>query len=241
VTVAIAYVTIITVVSRWVWPPIVPPPPRTKTPSALDQLIAVHNMMLSLFSVVMLGGTAYYVWQHYTNLPDMICNPGHELERTPILSWVYLFYLSKYVELLDTVFLVAKRKSLIFLHVYHHAATLVLVYYGVVQHSVSMWVAVILNCGVHMPMYYYYARASLKLSAPWWTPYLTAAQTIQFCINGSLLVYWGYLNWTEEARGGSCSGGWGSSVASLAVNGTFFLLFRAFARKKYADKKAKAN
>ncbi len=52
----------------------------------------------------------------------------------------YINYLIKYYELLDTLFLVVKKKQLEFLHVYHHAATMVLCYVELEGHASVSWV-----------------------------------------------------------------------------------------------------
>ena len=57
-------------------------------------------------------------------------NEGATEEETagPMQYCLYIFYTSKFYELLDTVLMVLKKKPLGFLHVYHH--TIVLAMYG---------------------------------------------------------------------------------------------------------------
>ena len=56
----------------------------------------------------------------YTLLP---CNAFH-FEDPPITFILYVFYLSKILDFLDTVFIIAEKrwKQLSFLHVYHHTS-----------------------------------------------------------------------------------------------------------------------
>jgi hypothetical protein len=89
----------------------------------------------------------------------------------------YLNYLVKWYELLDTVILVLRKKPVIFLHEYHHAATLFLCWIQLDQHSTVQWVPITINLLVHVVMYYYYTLASLKIHV-WWKKYLTQFQIV---------------------------------------------------------------
>jgi hypothetical protein len=58
------------------------------------------------------------VWQNYTLLP---CEPFN-VTQPPIANVLWLFYISKVFDFLDTIFIILGKKwtQLSFLHVYHH-------------------------------------------------------------------------------------------------------------------------
>jgi hypothetical protein len=95
-----------------------------------------------------------------------------EVNRGPLFFWIYIFYLSKAYELLDTVFLVFKKSRLRFLHVYHHAATLLLVWWCLNWNVPVQWIACVLNALVHIPMYYYYFLYEIGQTS-WWKRFVT--------------------------------------------------------------------
>ncbi|XP_072779778.1 very long chain fatty acid elongase 4-like isoform X5 [Taeniopygia guttata] len=96
------------------------------------------------------------------------------------------FFFSKVIELLDTVFLILRKKQeqVTFLHVYHHGSMLFNWWSGVkyVPGGQAFFVGM-LNSFVHIFMYGYYALASLGPRMRrhlWWKRYLTILQLCQF-------------------------------------------------------------
>lgn len=74
--------------------------------------------------------------------------------------WVYLFCLSKIPELLDTVFIVLRKRPLIFLHYYHHVMTLLYCWDAwSLQIPNGGWFAA-MNLIIHSLMYSYYAACA---------------------------------------------------------------------------------
>jgi GNS1/SUR4 family len=94
-------------------------------PLNLKYTLAAHNFFLAAWSFVMCAGTLAVVgrgfMEHGRSLLAPYCGVDGSAMNTHIVFWARMFYLSKFYELLDTVFLVLRRRDLTFLHVYHHA------------------------------------------------------------------------------------------------------------------------
>eukprot|EP00392_Amoebophrya_sp_AT5.2_P001882 g1887.t1 len=119
-----------------------------------------------------------------------------ELEGPPTLAFLlWLHYVNKPIEFLDTFFMVQRDKAdkqLSFLHVYHHAL-MVFAWYEVVQHfpGGDAWFGAWVNSLIHVLMYSYYFVASLR----WFTipavvkKTMTRLQMLQFCVCFGHAVY----------------------------------------------------
>ncbi|KAM7534778.1 hypothetical protein Aperf_G00000108653 [Anoplocephala perfoliata] len=100
----------------------------------------------------------------------------------------WVFYISKLIELADTVFFVLRRKFqlITFLHVFHHAVMAASWWFGVkfVPGGFSTFHALI-NSFIHVWMYTYYALAAAGPQFHpylWWKKYMTTAQILQFVV-----------------------------------------------------------
>eukprot|EP00566_Odontella_aurita_P026723 CAMPEP_0113531926 /NCGR_PEP_ID=MMETSP0015_2-20120614/3766_1 /TAXON_ID=2838 /ORGANISM="Odontella" /LENGTH=178 /DNA_ID=CAMNT_0000430813 /DNA_START=160 /DNA_END=693 /DNA_ORIENTATION=+ /assembly_acc=CAM_ASM_000160 len=93
----------------------------------------VHNVNLVISSAIMLAGVLIESYRRITDEgglswpPFLLCEV---VDSTPakgaLYYWSYIYYLSKYYELLDTALQLARGKPPphFFLHVYHHAVVL---------------------------------------------------------------------------------------------------------------------
>jgi len=117
--------------------------------------------------------------------------------RTPILQshqqFIFVHYLSKYLDFFDTVFIVLRKKDtqLSFLHVYHHATIGaiwgVLLYTG--YGAGTAMFGALLNSFVHVLMYSHFFLTSWGIKNPF-KKLLTATQITQFylCILHAVLA-----------------------------------------------------
>lgn len=210
-------------------------------PVELKLAFAAHNALLCVLSVAMLAGVVEGVWAEWSanghDVFELYCDRAQRLNTGGRLwFWVYVFYLSKFYEFVDTLFLVVRQKPLTFLHVYHHASTVVVAYLGLYDNASYCWIAVAQNSFVHVLMYYYYCVRGFGIN-PWWKRYLTVMQMIQFWINMAGLVAFAALRYA----GVLCAGTWFSWAASFTINLSFYLLFQLFYNETYtaaaADKK----
>uniref|UniRef100_A0A0R3RH45 Elongation of very long chain fatty acids protein n=1 Tax=Elaeophora elaphi TaxID=1147741 RepID=A0A0R3RH45_9BILA len=104
--------------------------------------------------------------------------------------WSYLFFLSKIVELGDTLFIVFRKKPLLFLHYYHHTSVLIYSAHSGAENTSSGKAFIIMNFLVHSAMYTYFAISSYGIRPPKAVSMtLTMLQTIQMFVGIGILSY----------------------------------------------------
>jgi len=148
-------------------------------------ILAAWNLSLSIFSIY---GASRLVPYHLDvirtkGLRHSFCENDFYFDpKNPeIPFWIMLFIYSKYAELMDTVFLVIRKKRVIFLHWFHHVTVLLYC-----QHAWAfligggIWFAA-MNYSVHSIMYMYYFLTNLgyyKMLKPI-APLITMVQILQ--------------------------------------------------------------
>jgi len=163
--------------------------PRVVEPLGLQALVLVHNLFCFGLSLYMCVGIIYQAVTHKYSLWGNAYNPEHK--EMAILT--YLFYMSKYVEFMDTVIMIMKRstRQISVLHVYHHSS-ISLIWWAIAHHAPGgeAYFSAALNSGVHVFMYAYYFLAACLRSNPklrakylFWGRYLTQFQMFQFMLN----------------------------------------------------------
>ncbi|RXM29851.1 Elongation of very long chain fatty acids protein 1 [Acipenser ruthenus] len=153
-----------------------------RKPYDLKGVMVVYNFFLVAFSIfivyefLMSGWATDYTWKcdpvDFSNSPQ-----GLRMVR---VAWFFLF--SKFIELLDTVFFVLRKKNgqVTFLHVFHHSVMPWTWWWGVKfgPGGIGSFHAMV-NSVVHVIMYFYYG---LSAAGPrfqkylWWKKYMTAIQ-----------------------------------------------------------------
>merc|ERR1712232_401720 len=121
-------------------------------------------------------------------LPYYSNNCDSTLEYPLFLNTVKLFYYSKYVEFLDTLFLIVNGKRVSWLHYCHHigmAMDMSMIYR---IKYIAAWIPTFFNSAVHTLMYFYYGMTILKVRIPGKSK-LTSLQIIQLATGLSLLWF----------------------------------------------------
>ncbi|MCJ1393638.1 hypothetical protein MMC18_006513 [Xylographa bjoerkii] len=98
----------------------------------------------------------------------------------------WLFYISKFYEVLDTIIILAKGKKSSLLQTYHHAGAMMCMWAGMRYMSPPIWMFVFVNSFIHALMYSYYTFAALGMRAPLlFKRTLTTLQIAQFVVGAS--------------------------------------------------------
>ncbi|KAI5754139.1 elongation of very long chain fatty acids protein AAEL008004-like [Diaphorina citri] len=208
-----------------------------RKPLNLRYVLIVYNFFQVGISVWLVWEAMDAAWTHYS----WKCEPV-DFSNSPSamrIAWgVYIYFLAKISELLDTVFFVLRKKhnQITFLHMYHHTV-MPMVSWGAAKYYPGGHGTFIgtINSFVHVIMYTYYALAALGdqwQKYLWWKKYITTLQLLQFCIafiHSSQLLFTdcGYPRW---------------SVYFTLPNAIFFYyLFSDFYNKAYGSSTPKGK
>lgn len=156
----------------------------------LRGVLVAYNSYQIIFNGFLFYQTCRLTWFSGYSLFCQPVNYSDTGEPFQILMIGYFFYVSKFVDFLDTLFFILRKKNdqITFLHLYHHAITPISVgpcvrFVGGGHSSFH----VTCNTFVHFVMYIYYLMSSMGPNFRkflWWKKYLTTLQMVQFICVG---------------------------------------------------------
>jgi len=219
----------------WLWM-------KNRPAFTLKSFTLAHNIFMTIASLIMFLGmttSLYNLTQRHDDWAEIIFCDTHkqEVNKGSLYFWIYVFFLSKLYEWLDTALIILKKNKLGFLHVYHHWVTMLLVWLCLECAIPIQWSAQILNTLVHVFMYYYYSMATLKIRV-WWKRHITQMQIFQFLLSLVLhgaAFYWHYM-WHGNCA--SFRDTWGNQIGMAIIN-SYLLLFLNFYAVNYPTKNEK--
>jgi len=138
--------------------------------------------------------------------------------------WVFMYYLCKYLDLGDTVFIVLGKKTrqLTLLHVWHHASIIPLFAYYLSTGLGAGFISTLplLNSLVHTLMYSHYLLTSVvTIKNQWWKPLITASQMGHHAVLVVLMTLNGFIgnpDWSVQVAFWGIL--WGLSILGLFAN-----------------------
>ncbi|KAH8783331.1 GNS1/SUR4 family protein [Diaporthe sp. PMI_573] len=109
----------------------------------------------------------------------------------------WIFYLSKFYEVLDTLIILAKGKQSSVLQTYHHAGAMMCMWAGMRYMSPPIWMFVFVNSGIHAMMYTYYTLSAFSIRVPVFIKRtLTSLQITQFLIGASYAMIHSFVSYS---------------------------------------------
>ncbi|NXI84078.1 ELOV6 protein, partial [Rhipidura dahli] len=211
---------------------------KERRPFNLRAPLTLWSFSLTLFSFI----AACRVWKHIVfilltkGFKQSVCSKSFFIHPVSKL-WIYLFVLSKLVELGDTLFIVLRKKKLIFVHWYHHLATLILSWYGYKIMAFGFGWNAALNLSIHCLTYSYYTVTAMGIRVPTAIAMLiTTSQMVQ--MTGFVLINIFVLFWKDDKL---CQMNWLSFCLSSILYTSLLTLFTNFFIKTYLSSTHKSK
>ena len=149
----------------------------------LKPALAIHNAILCVASMIMFSGTihALYETKSFT-LDRYFCENPDAPAKGSLYYWSYIYYLSKYYELIDTALAILNGSRIphFKLHVFHHACVLFMAFNWLRVRQSLQFGGLLFNTFVHIVMYYYYTLKASGVKYIWWKKWITTLQIVQF-------------------------------------------------------------
>ncbi|XP_002980011.2 elongation of fatty acids protein 3-like [Selaginella moellendorffii] len=210
-----------------------------KRPVPLGPVPVLHNMVLVVGSAAMFIGCLQatvieiqenrWLWNKKKGLNWLLCFPLGTRSVGRVFFWSYVYYLSKFYELLDTAILILRKKPLTFLHVFHHSTVIVMCFFWLQFTQSLQVIALLTNTGVHVAMYTYYLLCSLGLHPPW-KKMVTNLQIYQFLFSFVVSLAMMVLH-----LGGEGCAGIGAWSFNFGFNIILLMLFANFHSQQYGN------
>ncbi|SPO19801.1 related to SUR4 - elongase, involved in fatty acid and sphingolipid biosynthesis [Ustilago trichophora] len=149
------------------------PADLVKQSYGLSQTVLGHNILLAAYSgwtffhaasriiAYLFSGAATGGLSGFTNAYCTV--PIADSSFAGLGIYVWLFYISKYYEIIDSVILILKGKPVSNLQSYHHAGAILCMWAAYRYSAPAVFIFLLFNSLVHTLMYTYYSMTALKL------------------------------------------------------------------------------
>ncbi|ORY90365.1 ELO family [Syncephalastrum racemosum] len=211
---------------------------KSTSSKLMTPFVFLHNLALAVYSIItfynMATGMKRAWFDRNISMHDAFCDKDEFLWDDSLGYWGYLFYLSKFYEVVDTAIILLKGRRSSLLQTYHHSGAMLTMWSGIRYKATPIWIFVLFNSFVHSVMYCYYAATSIGLHPPG-KRYLTSIQISQFLLGMSLAVSYLFVPNCMDTPG---------QRFAVFINVGYLLpltyLFVDFARKTYGKRIAAA-
>eukprot|EP01104_Vermistella_antarctica_P007052 TRINITY_DN1779_c0_g1_i1.p1 TRINITY_DN1779_c0_g1~~TRINITY_DN1779_c0_g1_i1.p1 ORF type:complete len:1103 (+),score=271.00 TRINITY_DN1779_c0_g1_i1:233-3310(+) len=207
-----------------------------KKPQWITGFAFYHNSAMALLSgsilVGILGGA--YLDGRFESIDRLVCQRAPTDQIMGLLPFsMYLFYLSKMTEFVDTFILVLSKKRLTWLHCIHHLTTMSLVWHAMKVDLSSDIVSAGLNCFVHVIMYAYFAKPIALFRKS-----ITYSQLSQFVLVLAAVGYAAFRRYSPNHT--ACQGTRIAEAHGLLMYGVYFVMFANFFIQQYMRNRSRA-
>jgi hypothetical protein len=212
---------------------------RDRKPFDLRGWLAAWNLVLAVFSVAgslrLIAHLGYgLMLNHHSYFFCRAAAPAYG-KLGPAGLWAHLFIWSKYAELIDTLFLILRKKPVSFLHWFHHATVMIYCWHASQYQMPTGIFFAAMNYVVHSVMYFYYFLAAIT-KPPRWGKMVTVMQIAQMF--GGMFIT-GYHYYLLQAVP-NCDGSYENLTAAFVMYTAYMCLFVQFFVERYLKRQATA-
>jgi len=203
--------------------------------------LGIWNLFLSVFSFVGAFRTVPHLLAILVSktYQESVCDIAVDAYGNgPCGFWSVLFILSKIPELIDTVFIVLRKKPLIFLHWYHHVTVLLFCWHAYSTEAASGLYFIAMNYTVHAIMYGYYCAQAFRVVPKNFPAYIITMGQISQMVVGTTVCT---SAWYFYSKGITCHNDFYNLVAGALMYGSYLYLFMEFAYNRYVKPKGGKN
>lgn len=176
------------------------------SPTGPDGWAGTADSFCRAFGSSGLGNGVYYndadsSWHSQAHSRVLSAGPdraiGGRVWNEGLAFYGWLFYISKFYEVIDTLIIIAKGKLSSTLQTYHHAGAMMCMWAGIHYMAVPIWTFVFFNSFIHAMMYTYYTLTAFRIKVPVFIKRtLTTLQITQFVVGASYAMVHSFVSYT---------------------------------------------
>lgn len=197
-------------------------------------LMFLYNIVMAVYSLLTFIGGIYFFgllpWQPETVIDPFSPDCSRNYPELYLLI-IDLFYYSKYVEFVDTIFLLVMNKPVIWLHYLHHIGAVIGMWFISQYPNNNGWIFPVFNGFVHTIMYIYYGFSIYRYKT-FPRMLITIIQLMQFIVGNSILLLYPWAPCVNTGEPYILTTVWNSSYVFMVM-----VLFLNFFRRQYIEKR----